>query len=92
MILDLGDGREIRLPDSWSDDEARAVKRQILRGEVNAERIAELERARDAERSTNELILEQLKKISALLAADRVVVFDPVTGDYTRSKVVPTGR
>lgn len=43
MILEIGDGREIKLPDECSDEFARALKLMILRLE---------ERARDAEATT----------------------------------------
>lgn len=51
MILDMEDGREIRLPDEVSDEFARALKQLILTNEArarDAEARAET-RARDAE-------------------------------------------
>ena len=88
MILELSDGRAIRLPETWTDDEAREFGRKVVRGEVSASRLAELEREADADREPLQLILEELRAIRRALLADRVIVFDPLTNDFTRSKIV----
>jgi hypothetical protein len=36
VILELGDGREVRLPDSMDDETARQLKRLLLGGEERA--------------------------------------------------------
>jgi hypothetical protein len=76
MILELADGREIRLPDRLSDDEARA------------DRLSALEREHDAERSIHDLILAELREIRRVLLADRQMIQDPTTGELTRSRVI----
>ncbi len=88
MILQIADGREIRLPDSWEDDDAREFGRQIMRGEIPASRLAELEREADAESSVHDLILFELREIKKVLLADRQMVQDPTTGEMSRSRVV----
>jgi hypothetical protein len=76
MIIELDDGRELRVPDSWSDQQARAFAKGFLAGEIDAETIAEAERMREAERSANPAVLAELKAIRNAVSADRVLVRD----------------
>jgi hypothetical protein len=76
MIIELDDGRELRVPDSWTDDRARAFAKGFLAGEIDAETISEAERMRDAEQTANPAVLAELKAIRDAVSADRVLVRD----------------
>lgn len=92
MILELSDGREIKLPDSWTDEQAREFGKAITRGEVTAHRLAELERERDAERGMSQLVLDELKQIRRVLAADRVLVRDSQGEPFASRINLPKGN
>ncbi len=64
------------MPDSWSDERAKAFAKGFLAGEIDAAAITEAERLRDAERSANPAVLAELKAIRQAVTADRVLVRD----------------
>jgi hypothetical protein len=76
MIIELPDSRELRVPDSWSDQQARAFAKGFLAGEIDAPAVAAAEAERAAERELNPLLLAELRRIRAALSADRVLIRD----------------
>jgi hypothetical protein len=75
VILTLSDGREIRLPESWGDGEAREFGADVIAGRVSAEQLDELRRRADWESAHPQLaMLAELRAIRRLLAADRVLI------------------
>ncbi len=90
MIVELADGRELRVPDSWTDDRARAFAKGFLAGEIDAETISEAERMRDAEQTANPAVLAELRAIRDAVTSDRILVHD--ASGIPRSRVVLRGK
>lgn len=88
MILELSNGQELKLPDYWSDDRARAFGQRYMRGEVSQSEMDAATREAAAGTDTLQLILDELRAIKKVLLADRQIIQDPTTGEPTRSRVV----
>lgn len=80
MIVELSDGRELRVPDSWSEEQAVAFGRGYMAGEISEDQKDAAER--DAELERDESVAGEIKRLQATLSqvlqavsADRVLVY-----------------
>jgi hypothetical protein len=80
MIVEISNGREIRVPDSWSDERAIAFGKGYMAGEISeaqkeaAERDADLERD-DSVAGELKRMQDTLAKVLQAVSADRVLVY-----------------
>ena len=77
LILQMANGREIKLPDHWTDWQARALRDQILAGEVSEAHIADLELQADLESgNAMKALISEIRKLQAVMSADRIMIGD----------------